>query len=199
MWEDGDRAEVVRRINMALRATLLVLLGLALFLLGVSPKVIPLICGPAYASSASLMWIFVVYQLFYSAFYVIGIFPYISEKPRMTFVAAVAGLAANVGLNILWIPSHGTAGAALAALASMVLMVAVLLGQSLQAGFRLEWRSLVMLGLLLLPALQHRPVLLVAYLALIVLVIATPWILHPDEKQVLLDRLGKSFKFGSDE
>jgi hypothetical protein len=81
----------------------------------------------------------------------------------------------------------------------MVLMVVVLAGQSIQAGFRLEWRSLVMIGLLLLPMLQHRPVLLVAYLVLIVLVLATPWILHPDEKRVLLDRLAKSFKFGAEE
>ncbi len=192
MWEEGRREEAVRNIHLALRVTLLALLGLALFIFAVSPWVIPILCGPEYAQAADLLWAFGIYQLFYSAFYVLGLYPILIERPQMSLFAVIAGLVVNVGLNLWLIPPLGTTGAALAAVFSMVTVVAVLLIQNLLAGFYLDWRSLAVLGLLALPALQSRRLLLVAYPVLIAMVIWTPWVLSNDEKNLIVDRVKRA-------
>src|SRR5262249_28651974 len=152
-----------------------------------------LICGPAYGASASLMWMFVIYQLFYSSFYVFGIFPILIERPQMSFFAVLVALLVNIGLNVAWIPAYGTFGAAAAALTSMVVLV--LVAQGAFRGLRVEWRTWLVMALLFLPALRQRPVLLASYLALIVVVLATPWILRREEKELLRERLLHSLRF----
>ncbi|HVP38216.1 MAG TPA: oligosaccharide flippase family protein [Candidatus Saccharimonadales bacterium] len=185
MWEEGDRELVMRRINLALRVTLLALLGVALFLLGVSPWVIPLMCGKAFAQSASLMWAFGVYHLFYSAFYVLGLYPMLVERPHMNLIAVSVALAVDVPLNLLLIPRYGVYGAAVAGFTSMGTIVLVLLLQCLRAGLKVQPRTYLVLVLQLLPTLRSRRLLLAVYAALVLVVVLTPWVLTREEKALL--------------
>ena len=150
---------------------------------------IPILCGPAYAVSAQLMWIFVIYQLFYSAFYVLGIYPLLVEKPQLSLFAVAAGLLVNVGLNALWIPRYGVTGGAMAAVASMVAVVLTLALLTTRHGFRLQARSVLVLLLLAMPALRWRPALLLGYLAVAAVAVWTTWILTAEEKALLREKL----------
>jgi O-antigen/teichoic acid export membrane protein len=189
MWEEGDRGMVMRRINFALRVTLLGLLGVALFLLAVSPWVIRVICGRGFLQSADLIWAFVIYNLFFSAFYVVNLYPTLIEKPQMGLFAISAGLVSDVGLNLILIPRFGLQGAATAAFTSMAVIVVVLLVACVRAGFRVELRTLFVMALLFLPTLRSRELLLAVYAALIVVVVFTPWVLARDEKAMLRERV----------
>ncbi|MBI5837811.1 MAG: oligosaccharide flippase family protein [Candidatus Eisenbacteria bacterium] len=179
MWEEGDRRVVMRRINFAVRATLLALLGVALFLLAVSPWVIPFICGKGFTESANLMWAFVMYHLFYSAFYVLGLYPLLIEKPQMGLLGVTMGLVADVGLNLLLTPRYGVTGAAISAFCSMAVIALVMLAQC----------TIFVLALLFLPALRSRRILLAAYAALILVILFTPWLLDAEEKALLKARV----------
>ncbi len=189
MWEEGDREGVMKRINFALRLTLMVLLGVAVFLLGVSPWVIRLICGDAYAASASLVWVFLIYQLFNSAFHVLGLYPLLVERPLMSLYALTSGLVVNVAANLWLIPRYGVMGGAISAMVSMFTVVVVLAVQCRMRGFKFEWRSLVVMALMFLPAIPSRIGLLVASTGVLAVTLFTDWILSPEERGVLVDKI----------
>jgi O-antigen/teichoic acid export membrane protein len=189
MWEDGNHAEVIRRIHFALRLTLMVLLGVAVFLLGVSPWVIRWICGPAYAASASLIWVFLIYQLFNSAFYVLGLYPLLVEKPLISLYALSTGLLTNVLANLYLIPRMGVLGGAFSAAISMVVVVISMSLMCRREGFHFEGRTFRVMALMFLPAIPSRLGLLAASALVLALVLWTDWILSRDERAVLVDKV----------
>lgn len=124
---------------------------LAAFLLG--EPVIRLLYGPAYQASAAILLVHIWCGLFVSMGLASGSWIMAERRVRLNLYRNLAGLAANLVLNLMLIPRFGALGAAYATL--MSLFVAYMLFDafvpSMKAVSRSKWKAL-----LVFPALTRR-------------------------------------------
>ncbi len=189
-WEAGRRRQVVEQLRLFVK---LIGFGLSAAAVGVLAMA-PLLFGVAFQGKfddglAILPWT-LCYCLWFGLLMVLEKYLWCAEKARMAGLALGAGLAVNVGLNLVLLPPLGLLGAVLATCAANAVALGMIcwfnhrLGFSLDAGLRVT---------LVLPlAVCLGPALAAAVLAVIVLEAARGQrLLSPDEKRHVVEGFAK--------
>lgn len=113
--QDNDQARLQRLSRESARGALAVALPIALPLIFLGDPILDLVFGAAYRDSASLpLAILAIGQLINVLFGSVGIFLTMSGYERDTLIGQILALAVNAIAAVLFIPSLGAIGAALA-------------------------------------------------------------------------------------
>lgn len=117
----SDQADVKRhaaRATLGARLSLWGGVALALVLVVTGPWLIPLIFGSSFGGSARLLFILIPGVVLFSPATVFASFVAGMGRPRLNLVVSCIGFVVTIGLDLLLIPDHGAAGAAIASTAS---------------------------------------------------------------------------------
>lgn len=184
-WESGRRSEACSQMNWTFK-----LMGLAftvggIFVLLGSPILFDWILQGRYNAGLAILPMTLVYCIWFSLFTIAQDYLWVAEKGRLATAAVGIGLAANILLNILLIPSMGLSGAVLATTFGNLLTICLILTLNHFCGCRTDvgiWLvSFIPLVLLLSPWIA---ILTVAGAGM--LGCFTPWIFSDDEKTEIL-------------
>ena len=188
IWEQGRRDEVARQLRLLLKlvAFALVAGGTTVLLAA------PLIFGVAFQNKYALGQAVLPWTLTYCTFFglqsVAQNWLWCNEKTRLASIAMIAGLAVNVGLNLVLLPRMGLVGAVLATAAGNVLVLAGIMACNRWLGFHPD-RG-VAVGLALPLALAFGPwVAAAALVAVAAVALRTRALLSSEEKTQLADGL----------
>ncbi len=114
-WGEGKRAETVDVLRQAAQigAVAIGILAIALFAL---TKPLLVLFGTEYLAAAPTLHVLLSAQWFVAAFGLTGALVVLSGNEKVALLATVAGLVANITLNIFLVPKFGAIGAAYATL-----------------------------------------------------------------------------------
>jgi PST family polysaccharide transporter len=184
-WEAGKKNEACNQLNWTFK-----LMGLAftiggiLVLLG-SPILFEWILQGRYNAGLAILPMTLVYCIWFSLFTIAQDYLWVAEKGKLATAAVGMGLAANILLNILLIPSMGLSGAVLATTCGNLLTIILMLTLNHFCGCRTDvgiWLvAIIPLVLLLSPWIASIGVAVAGLLGCF-----TPWIFSDDEKTEIL-------------
>lgn len=185
-WESGRREAVVARLNLFLK-----FFGFA-FTLGGAVVLLaaPLLFGVALEGKydgglAVLPWT-LTYCIWFALLFLVEDYLWCAEKARLGSLALLAGLLANVGLNLVLLPRLGLLGAVLATTASKLLALALVCLFSRRLGLRFE-RATLLACALPLCLIAGAGAALAMLAAVAVAAVATEWCLSHEQRRELLD------------
>ena len=116
-----DRVLYLKRIHQLLVTLVAISYAVALLVMFMAPWAVETLFGKAYEHSASILIILVWSGLFVSLGTASGSWIMAESKPMLNLTRNVMGAAANIALNYILIPLHGTVGAAVGTLMSLCL------------------------------------------------------------------------------
>jgi PST family polysaccharide transporter len=185
-WEAGGRTAVAARLRLVLKLFVLAFLSIAIGLLIASPLFFHTALKDKFGFGQAIFPWTMACALWTGMTYISNNWLWCAEKSRLVCVGIAIGLVANVGMNFVWLPTHGLDGVVWAAAASKLAMLGVLWIICRRLGFGIDR------GLLIAAAL---PALLIAgpWTALGGLLAVASGLLGPvrlfdaDERRQLLD------------
>jgi len=120
----GQGVETFRTLyTLSFKYLSLAILPVALFSSLGATRIMPLLFGEDFLASARPMQLLIWSEPFVFMAWVLINTTVSAGRQRFLLPLALAAVAANVALNLLWIPPHGASGAAMASLASYALVV----------------------------------------------------------------------------
>lgn len=137
-WEKGERANVARRVNLALKLTAISFSLAAAATLAVSPLLFDWLLAGRYASGQAILPWALAAAIWFSLATVAQDYLWCAEKARLGAAAFLVGLVVNVGLGILLTGKFGLFGAMAASAAANLLLMAVVYGLCRRAGMRVD-------------------------------------------------------------
>jgi O-antigen/teichoic acid export membrane protein len=120
LWAAGDVRQLQRLVTMGARGALLVSVPIAIAFILAGDVLVKLIFGPAFAAAALPMAILSAGQIANAATGSVTTLLIMTGNERRAAFGIAAGLALNVGLGLLLIPSYQATGAAVAAASGMI-------------------------------------------------------------------------------
>ncbi len=184
-WERHDQVLVQRTFNLALKVTLLLMLGASLVVVLIRGWVLAFLYGAEYAPGAVVLAPLLAFQCFDVMYSITGMYSGLIEKTYLPGIAVGIGLGLNVALNLVMIPHFGMRGAAYAAMISYGVVNIVLYLLNRRHGLQLTGRTLAVSALplsLLLPPLALVPLAGAVLLASV----RGSWIFEQAEKDELV-------------
>lgn len=145
-WEAGARERVSDRLNIVLKLTSLVMLAGGVVVLWVSPLLFRIAFQGRYDQGLSVMPWTIAYCAWYSLLLVAQNYVWCAEKTRLGTLPLVAGLAINVGLNLMLLPAWGLLGAVVSTSVATGSALALLYWINHRVGMRLD-RGTILLSL----------------------------------------------------
>lgn len=137
-WEAGHRETVSARLNLALKATTLAMLGAGLVVLGLCPLLFHYAFGDKYAAGLEVMPWTLTACVWAGLLLVAQQYVWCNEKSHRATGPLVLGLAANVALNLVLLPRFGLAGAVAATAAATLLALLAQLEVNRRSGMRVH-------------------------------------------------------------
>jgi polysaccharide transporter, PST family len=202
-WETGRRAQVGQRVNLFLKLLAFGLLGASTAVLAVAPWLFNVAFRGKFADGLAVLPWTMTFCVWAGVVLVAQQYLWCAERAGRAALAMAAGLAVNVGMNLLLLPSLGLLGAALATTAANAVTLLLILGFARLLGLPRDRGLLALLAaapVLCLGWTFAVPVLLVFAWA----VLRTPWLFSLSEKQLLLDkwcmyrqRWSKAYRMGN--
>ena len=190
-WEAGRRELVAARLRLFIK-----LLGLAMTTAAVAVLVAaPLLFGVAFKGKfagglAVLPWT-LTYCIWFGLLLVAENYLWCAEKARLSAVALLVGLLANVGLNLLLLPRLGLLGAVLATTAANLIALGLICWFNHLLGFRTDRGLRVVLALPICVCLG--PWLAMLVLAAVLLeAVFSDHLFAPEEKREISHALEKN-------
>jgi len=185
-WEQGKRGKVSEGVNLAVKLVGLALTAGGVVVLSIAPLLFNYGFGGQYGGGLAVLPFTLAYCVWFSLFCMGDIYLSCAERVRLVSVSLFIGLAVNVILNLLLLPSYGLFGAVWATAISkfVVLVTTFLFARSL--GMRIHqgtWFITLLPLAICLGTTAALAVVLVTALA----VVGTNAILSSAEKQQLLD------------
>lgn len=119
LWQSGDRERIRSVTRTFTWTTSLLTSGIAITVATAGPWLMP-IFGPEFRQAAPLLWYIAAAQIFNAACGPVGMLLTMSGRTGGTLTGVTAGLAVNVILGALLIPTYGALGAAIAMSAGIV-------------------------------------------------------------------------------
>lgn len=116
-----DRGIYLKRIHQLLLTLVAISYAVAVLVMFMAPWAVEALFGKAYENSASILILLVWSGLFVSLGTASGSWIMAESKPMLNLTRNVMGAAANIALNYILIPLHGTVGAAVGTLMSLCL------------------------------------------------------------------------------
>jgi O-antigen/teichoic acid export membrane protein len=187
-WEVGRRESVVRRLNLALKLLAITLLAASTAVLFVAPPLFEVALRNKFQGGLHVLPCTLAYCAWFGLFAVAQNYLWCAERAALSNLPLLVGLILNVLLNLLWLPTYGLPGAVWATTVSNFAALLLTYEFSRRHGMQIDagtWvASLAISGLCFGPWTALCALAVVVFLAL-----STDRLLHPDEKQQLLDAL----------
>jgi len=117
------------------------------------------IAGPKWETAATVVPLFLTYFTLFNLYYLFGSFAFFAEKTWVHLAALATGAMVNTGLNLLWVPSYGVEGAALATLVGLVAALGIQIAFVYSRGVRVIGRAWFAVVLAFVPLLPVIPLL----------------------------------------
>jgi len=189
-WESGQRERVSDKMNLAMKLLALAVVGGSMIVLAFKPLLFQVAFRDKFAEGEAILHLALAGCAWSALIAFIQTYLWCAERARYGCFSLAIGLAVNVLLHWLWVPSYGIAGSMLATAVASLAVLGVLFAICVRAGMRLD-RGTV--GASLLPGLLLFGLWpAVAALAVSALVLATrrQWLFTPSERAVLGEVLG---------
>lgn len=142
LWEEKKVVEVAEKISLANRWYLTLAIPGAFGLSFLAKPLVGLLSAKAFSGGADVIFLLTIANLFYGI-YQINLYGalLLQKNIRLTGLFAGAGIL-NVILNLIFVPTLGTRGAALAMLCSFfILASAVFIWTKKEIQYRLDWKK----------------------------------------------------------
>ena len=187
-WESGRRDLVSARLNIFLKLLAFALTAASGAMLFVAPWLFEVAFQGKFAGGMAVLPWTLAYCIWFGVAMVAQQYLWCAERAGLVGLALAAGLAVNIGLNLILLPRLGLLGAVLAASTANIIALLLILFLSKLAGFRIH-RGLWII-LCASPAVCFGPWITVCVLSLIVLEsLRSENILSGNEKNQLLEGL----------
>ena len=137
-WEAGRREEVSQRTNLFVKLTGLGMFGFGVCVLLFAPLLFDVILQGKYSDGLSVLPWTLTGCVWYGIFLIAQNYLWCAEHSKLAVLPLVAGLAANIGLNLLLLPMWGLYGAVVATAISAAICLAVILVLSQCHGMKVD-------------------------------------------------------------
>ncbi len=145
-WEGGARGRVSDRLNLILKFASLVMFAGGVFVLFVSPLLFRVAFAGRYDEGLAIMPWPMTYCVLYGLLLVAQNYLWCVERAKLATVPLVAGMTANIAINLALIPTWGLLGAVVSTTVATGLALAVLYAINRRAGMQIQpglvWLSL---------------------------------------------------------
>ncbi|MCI0333229.1 MAG: oligosaccharide flippase family protein [Planctomycetes bacterium] len=145
-WETGARQRVSDRLNLILKFASLVMFAGGVVVLCVSPLLFRIAFAGRYDEGLAVMPWPMTYCVWYGLLLVAQNYLWCVERAKLATVPLVAGLAANIAINVALIPTWGLLGAVVSTTVATGLALAILYAINRRAGMQIQ-QGLVWLSL----------------------------------------------------
>jgi PST family polysaccharide transporter len=183
-WENGRRQEVSARLNLCVKLWGLTMLSGAAALLAVAPWLFQVAFGGKFEGGLAVLPLTLAYLSWAAIANVAGSYLWCAERAGLGSLALLAGLLANVGLNLALVPWLGLAGAVCATALANALALGLTHAFNDALGVRRDlgvWAISAAPCLLMLGPLP----VLVALVLLLHQAVRREWLFTADEKRKL--------------
>lgn len=198
-WEAGRRRDVDARVNLTLKMLSMALMAGSVAVLWVSPWLFHLAFKGRYDGGLEVLPWTLSYCVWLGLSFVVINYLLCAERVRMSTLALLAGLVANVLLNLALLPALGLMGAVLATSFGKFLVLGIVLWFSRMLGMRVHGGTWL-LAIMPLALAGGATVATVVFLAFVVAILATDRIFRFEEKQffhTMLGQLRQRLRLGS--
>ena len=187
-WEGGNRGRALENLDLSIRVTAVGLLVIGLVLVLLARPLILLLLGEDYIAGTQVLPWLVVFYLLTISLWLFGVYPSLVERTYVSAVGLVCALPVNVILNIVLIPRLGIIGAAVATVASYMVMWFIIVRICAAFGMPVGKRTVVVS---LLPFLLLLPHLLAfaAVGAVVYICVTKAWIVTSAERHRVYEEL----------
>jgi O-antigen/teichoic acid export membrane protein len=187
-WEQGRRAAVGPRVNLAMKCYGLATMAGSVALLLASPLLFGVVLAGKYDGGLSVLPWALIYCAWFSLALLAETYLWCAERPRLACLIYAIGLAANIGLAIFLLPHWGLLGAMVATAAGNALVLLLSLGINERLKMQRDAAVWLICALPLALPLGAGPS--AALLAAVLLVAwRGTWIFTAAEKQMLVEAL----------
>jgi polysaccharide transporter, PST family len=184
-WEQGQRRDVAKRLNMVLKTLDLSLFAASVVALISAPFLFNTVLGGKFADGLEQLPLTLVYCTWFGTIAVAQNYLWCAEKAWLSSLALFVGLAVNVSLDLILLPRLGLQGAVMATTAAnfTALLLIYLLNNRL--GMRISLGTWILAAVPML--LWLGPAVAVVGLGVVLAIsLATDWLFTQEEKQHLL-------------
>ena len=145
-WETGRRGRVSDRLNLFMKLWGLTLTAGAVTVLIAAPWLFDIAFRGKFAGGLVVLPWTLTYCIWFGMATVVQNYLWCAEKARLSSVALLIGLAANVALNLLLLPRLGLLGAVLATTAANLIALVLICMFCQMLGFRTDWGTRLVLA-----------------------------------------------------
>jgi PST family polysaccharide transporter len=193
-WESRRRSRVSDTMNLAMKLLALALIGGSMIVLALKPLLFQVAFRGKFEQGEAILHLALAGCAWSALIAFIQTYLWCAERARYGCFSLAIGLAVNVLLHWLWVPSYGITGSMLATAVASLTVLGVLFAICVRAGMRLD-RGTV--GASLLPGLLLFglwPAAAALAVCLIVLATRREWLFTPSERTVLGETLNGMLK-----
>jgi stage V sporulation protein B len=187
-WEAGKRGRALENLDLSIRVTTVGLLVIGLVLILLARPLILLLLGQDYVAGTQVLPWFVIFYVFTISLWLFGVYPSLVERTYVSAIGLACALPINVVLNIVLIPKMGIVGAAVATVASYLVMWFIFVRICAAFGLPVARRTV---AVSLLPFLLLLPHLLAsaAVGAVVYMCLTKTWIVTSAERHRVYEEL----------
>jgi O-antigen/teichoic acid export membrane protein len=186
-WESDRRGRVTFRLNLFLKLTTLGLFAVAAVVLAIAPILFNVVFHGKFASGSAALPGMLAATVWFSAGTIAQLYICCAERVSYVGIALAAGLAVNVTVNLLLLPTLGLTSAVLAAGAANVVTLLLVLYFAQRLGFRVELGVWILLLAVQFLYVGHWTAI-IALAVLLLLAFRTGVIFNRDEKDKILEK-----------
>jgi O-antigen/teichoic acid export membrane protein len=183
-WETGRRGDVDAHLKLALKLFGFALSAGSAVFLGVAPLLFQITLQGKYQAGLSVLPGTLISCIWFGQAVIATMYLWCREEARLGSIALFVGLAVNVVLNLVLLPTWGLLGAVVASSAARLTLLLGVLAFGRLLGLRIDCGSWVAVALPLALLLGPAPALL-TYGAIGLGSLASPWLLCADDKRRL--------------
>lgn len=137
-WESGARQRVSDRLNTAIKLTSLVMLAGAVAVMWIAPLLFHIAFQDRYDNGLAVMPWTLTYCVWYSLLLIAQNYVWCAEKAKLGVLPVVAGLAMNIGTNLVLVPAWGLIGAVVSTTIATGSALALMYWINRRVGMRLD-------------------------------------------------------------
>lgn len=181
-WELGRHEWCVSRLAFLLKLSGIALLSAGTGILLCRPIIFEGLLAGRYPAAQAILPLTLLASGWFSLFFILQNYVLCCEKAHWAALAMAAGLAANIVLNILWLPIWGLHGAVAATAVANGLALTILAAVSHRLGFSSR-SSLIWSVVIPLSLVAGTGMAIITSCAILALALATPLYFSPEEKR----------------
>lgn len=192
-WELGRRDQVSHRLNLTLKLTSLGMLAVGACILAAGPFLFHVVLQGKYNGGLEVLPWTLAGCLWFGIYSIAQNYLWCAERATLNVYPLVIGLATNIALNFILLPSMGLQGAVLATAISTALALALVLLISQRHGMRVDPGTWLTAAAPMVAGFGTS-VAIVGVLALAAAALATGWILTSSERDELIQTARSSWQ-----